>query len=245
MEAIEAELLAAVAAGHESERAAFVRLAEVDPLASGLLRSERLEGEEEPEEGLGLGRDWCDVALYAGASLTVDPAAGLAAGSAPAELPGESAVCSVTGEPVMRTIAHAKASGDWDGPGGWREAHKKHYNRCFDEFGCMRVAPMRKYLEARRQLGARVEMLNIATVWKHKRTAANVPTRQAVRFKVAHLNDGSPMANTFAANVDAQSVRLLAQLAMALPGAVQRFREFPGAYYRCTRVPVSEGGRKI
>ena len=32
---------------------------------------------------------------------------------------------------------------------------------------------------------------------------------------------------------------------MALPGAVLRFREVPGAYYRGTRVPVSEGGREI
>ena len=198
-----------------------------------------------PQVGLGLGPGWYDVALCAGASLTVDPAVGSAAGSAPAELPGEPAVCSVTGEPVMRTIAHAKASGDWDGPGGWREAHNKDYTRCFAEFGCMRVAPMREYLEARRQLGARVEMLYIATVWKHKRTAANVPTRRAVSFTVAHLNDSSRMANTFAANADAQSVRLAAQLAVALPGAVQRFRDVPGAYYRGTPVPVSEGGRKI
>ena len=48
-----------------------------------------------------------------------------------------------------------------------------------------------------------VKMPHIATVWKLKRTAANVPTRRAVRFTVAHLNDGSPMASTFAANVDA------------------------------------------
>ena len=88
-------------------------------------------------------------------------------------------------------------------------------------------------------------MLFIVTIFKHKRTAANVPTRRAVRFTVAHLNDGSRMANTFAANVDAQSIRLLAQLAVALPGAVQRFRDVPGAYYRGTPVPVSEGGRKI
>ena len=63
-----------------------------------------------------------------------------------AEYTTGSAVCSVTVEPVMRTIAHAKASGDWDGPGGGREAHKN--------------------FAARRQLGAMVEMLYIVTVWK-------------------------------------------------------------------------------
>ena len=90
-----------------------------------------------------------------------------------------------------------------------------------------------------------VKMLYIATAWKQKRAAANIPTRRDLRFTVAHLNDGSPMANTFAANADAQSIRLLAQLAVALPEATKRFRDVPGAYYRGTPVPVSEGGRKI
>ena len=197
------------------------------------------------QEGLGLGSGWCDVALGAGAPATAGPAVGSAASSGRAEYATESAVCSVTGEPAMRTIAHAKASGDWDGPGGRREAHKKDFDRCFTEFGCMRIVPMSEYFAARRQLGAMVEMLYIVTVWKQKRTAANIPTRRAVRFTVAHLNDGSPMANTFAANVDAQSIRLLAQLAVALPEAKQRFRDVPGAYYRGTPVPVSEGVRKI
>ena len=41
----EAELLAAVAAGHESEAAAFAALAKLDPLAADILRCKRLEGE--------------------------------------------------------------------------------------------------------------------------------------------------------------------------------------------------------
>ena len=93
----------------------------------------------------------------------------------------------------------------------------------------MRIVPMSKYFPARRELGAMVEVLYIGTVWKQKRTAANVRTRRAVRFTVAHLNDGSPMANTFAANADAQSICLLAQLAVALPEATERFRDVPGA----------------
>ena len=104
------------------------------------------------QEGLGLGSGWCDVAL-SGASLTVDPTDGSAGDDAPPS--GKPDVCSVTGEPVLRTISHAKASGDWDGPGGWREAHAKDYARCFVEFGCMRIVPVREYLEARRQFGSR------------------------------------------------------------------------------------------
>ena len=145
-ELFEAELLAAVAAGHESEAAAFMGLAEIDPLASGILRCERLEGEYAPannhprwgggrdvieriiglcasvanahvdgvsaQEGLGLGSGWCDVALGACAPATAGPAVGSAASGGRAEYATESAVCSVTGEPVMRTIAHAKASGN-------------------------------------------------------------------------------------------------------------------------------------
>ena len=48
MELFEAELLAAVAAGHESEGAAFAKLAKLDPLASAILRCERLEREYAP-----------------------------------------------------------------------------------------------------------------------------------------------------------------------------------------------------
>ena len=48
VESFEAELLAAVAAGHESEGVAFAKLAKLDPLASAILRCERLEGEYAP-----------------------------------------------------------------------------------------------------------------------------------------------------------------------------------------------------
>ena len=75
----------------------------------------------------------------------------------------------------------------------------------------MRVVSMSEYFAARRELGAVVELLYIATAWKQKRTAANVRTRRAMRFTIAHLNDGSPRASNFAANADAQSICLLAQ----------------------------------
>ena len=77
------------------------------------------------QAGLGLGSGWCDVALSADAPASAGPTGGSVASGGRAEHAVEPAVCSITGAPVMRTIAHAKASGDWDGPGGLREAHRK------------------------------------------------------------------------------------------------------------------------
>ena len=58
------------------------------------------------------GSGWYNVALSTGAPAAAGPTGGSVASGGRAEHAAESAVRSVTGEPVMRSIAHAKASSD-------------------------------------------------------------------------------------------------------------------------------------
>ena len=110
---VEAELLAAVAAGHESEGVAFAKLAKLDPLASAILRCERLEGEYAPANNnplWGGGRDVIEriIGLCASAADThadgISTQEGLGLGSGWCDVPlGADAPAAV--DPAVGPVA--------------------------------------------------------------------------------------------------------------------------------------------
>ena len=147
----------------------------------------------------------------------------------------------------IRSVAAARKTGEWDGPGGWKEAAEDEIERVFVHFGSIKVVPATTRRDAIRKHGkGKVHTLHLVVPCKEKRNADGEVTRKKVRITAADLVSNGKIANTFAANLAGETSRLLTQLELGLPGARTVHKDVGGAYFHGKQPPIdSEGGRAI
>ena len=120
----------------------------------------------------------------------------------------------------IRSVAAARKTGEWDGPGGWKEAAEDEIERVFVHFGSIKIVPATTRRDAIRKHGkGKVHTLHLVVPCKEKRNADGEVTRKKVRITAADLVSNGKIANTFAANLAGETSRLLTQLELGLPGA--------------------------
>ena len=132
-------------------------------------------------------------------------------------------VCAISYDSALKSVSQARATGDREGPGGWRERHYDEYTRTTKEFDCLEIVPRARAGQARAKCGAaKAEVLSMVTVWCSKLDEDNKHLRRKLRFTVAHINNGDPMANMHSTGLDTETPRLLAQLQTLIPETCRR-----------------------
>ena len=103
----------------------------------------------------------------------------------------------------IRSVAAAREPGEWDGPGGWREAAEDEIERVFVHFGSIKVVPASARRNAINEHGrGKVHTLHLVMPCKEKRNSDGEVTRKKVRITAADLVSNGRIASTFAANLE-------------------------------------------
>ena len=121
-------------------------------------------------------------------------------------------------------------TGEWDRPGGWREAAEDEIERVFVHFGSTKVAPARVRRDAIKAHGrGKAHALHLVVPCKEKRNSDGEVARKKARITAADLVSNGRTARTFAANLAGVTSRLLTQLELGFPGARTVHKDEGGA----------------
>ena len=90
--------------------------------------------------------------------------------------------------PIRSAAAARCRTGEWDGPGGWREAPEGEIGRAFVHFGITKVIPARTRSEAVKMHGrGRFHTPHLVVPFKEKRNSDGEVTRNKARNTAADL----------------------------------------------------------
>ena len=88
----------------------------------------------------------------------------------------------------IRSVAAARRTGEWDGPGGWRKALEDEIKRVFLHFGSTRVVPAIIRRNAIMMHGrGKDQTLHLVVPFKKKRNADGEVTRKKASITKAGL----------------------------------------------------------
>ena len=117
-------------------------------------------------------------------------------------------------------MAAAKRTGQWKGPGGWREAFEDEIERVFVEFRSTKVVPASRRRTAIADHGrGKTDTLRLVVPCKEKRNAGGVVTRKKVRITARDLVSLGKIPGMYSAKLAGETSRYMTQLELQLKGA--------------------------
>ena len=102
----------------------------------------------------------------------------------------------------IRSVAAAKRTRQWEGPGGWKEAPGDEIERIFIEFRGIKVVPASRRRKSIAQHGRRkVHTLRLVVPSKEKRNADGIVTWKKARIAAGVLVSIGKIPGTYFANL--------------------------------------------
>ena len=100
------------------------------------------------------------------------------------------------------SVAAARRTGQWKGPGGWNEALEDLNERVFNEFRSTKVVPVRRRCELIAQhCSSKAHTLRLVVSFKEKRSVDGAVTRKKARITAGDLISNGKIPDTFSANL--------------------------------------------